>query len=247
MKVFCVRIGDKYGPEYETYLNAKLSKYDLHWIRQPFDPRVHLQWNKMLPMSLDIDQPVCVMDIDTILVNDYNCVFEYPIERGQFLAHPNWWANNPRQKINGGFFKYYPKDCRYIFDKFMQNPQYWQTFYIKAGLTFGPVNGEQFFVQDSVQEQLELKILPDAWFTRWVTENQLSLNLANDASPTEKYTTWQLDISKQYNQLTGNSYIYLGGEFHPDIKFVHFTHTMNKPHEWNDYNLHTTSTTASNA
>ena len=23
--------------------------------------------------------------------------------------------------------------------------------------------------------------------------------------------------------------------FHPDIKFVHFTHRMNKPHEWEDY------------
>ena len=33
----------------------------------------------------------------------------------------------------------------------------------------------------------------------------------------------------------GNEYIYLGGEFHPDIKFVHFTHRMNRPHEWKHY------------
>ena len=39
----------------------------------------------------------------------------------------------------------------------------------------------------------------------------------------------------QYNKITGNDYIYLGGEFHEDIKFVHFTHSLNKPHLWEDY------------
>lgn len=241
MKVFCVRIGNKYGPEYEHYINNKLHNYDVQWIREPFDPRVQLQWNKMLPMSLDIDEPVCVMDIDLLLVNDYEQVFNYPINRGQFAAHPNWWADNPYQKINGGFFKYFPKDCKYIFDKFMQDPQYWQNFYIKAGMTFGPVNGEQFFVQDSVKEQLELKVLPDSWFTRWVTGNQLDMNLHDINSQSDKYTKWQVDISQQYKLLTGNPYIYLGGEFHPDIKVVHFTHFMNKPHEWKDYKIHTLS------
>ena len=46
---------------------------------------------------------------------------------------------------------------------------------------------------------------------------------------------WQYQITSKYNKLTGNDYIYLGGEFHPDIKFVHFTHSLNKPHEWRDY------------
>ena len=34
-------------------------------------------------------------------------------------------------KINGGFFKYYPKDVKYIYDKFMKDPNHWQTHYIK--------------------------------------------------------------------------------------------------------------------
>ena len=32
-----------------------------------------------------------------------------------------------------------------------------------------------------------------------------------------------------------DDYIYMGGEFHEDIKFVHFTHRLNKPHLWEDY------------
>ena len=36
-------------------------------------------------------------------------------------------------------------------------------------------------------------------------------------------------------KLPNNDYVYLGGEFHPDIKMVHFTHSTNKPHDWEDY------------
>ena len=81
MKVFCVRIGTKYGEEYEDYIEEKLSGYDVQWIRQPFDNRVELQWNKMLPMNLNIDDPVCVMDIYVILMNDFKMIFDYPIQR----------------------------------------------------------------------------------------------------------------------------------------------------------------------
>ena len=114
MKIFCVRIGDKYGPEYETYLEEKLPEYDFHWIRKPFDKRIALQWNKMAIMNLDIDEPVCVMDIDVLLINDYRQVFEYPIKRGQFLAMPGWWRDSDYHefKINGGFQKYYPTDMK---------------------------------------------------------------------------------------------------------------------------------------
>ena len=70
MKIFAVRIGEKYGPEYETYLERKLSKYEIMWIREPYDSRVELQWNKMWAMQQNIDEPICVMDIDVLLVND---------------------------------------------------------------------------------------------------------------------------------------------------------------------------------
>ena len=213
MKIFCVRIGTKYGEEYEDYIEDKLSDYDIHWIRQPFDNRVELQWNKMLPMNLDIDDPVCVMDIDVILMNDFKKIFDYPIQRGEFIGAPDWWQNRDDYHLNGGFFKYYPKDCKYIFDKFMKDPKYWQQHYIKNGTTIGPVNGEQYFVEDSVNEQLTLKLLPDAWFTRWI----------NDGN-----SDWKMNINKLYMKKTGNHYLNID-EFHPDIKFIHYTFATNKP------------------
>ena len=213
MKVFCVRIGEKYGEEYEDYIEEKLSDYDIHWIRKPFDNRIELQWNKMLPMNLDINEPICVMDIDVILINDYKKIFEYPIKEGEFIGAPDWWQNRIDYHLNGGFFKYYPRDCKYIFDKFMKDPKHWQQYYIKNGTTIGPVNGEQYFVEDSVNEKLKLKLLPNAWFTRWMHDGTKE---------------WKANINKLYKEKSGNEYLNID-EFHSDIKFIHYTFATNKP------------------
>ena len=79
-----------------------------------------------------------VIDIDILLVNDYNKLFDYPIKKGQFLAIPGWWRDSTKNnyKINGGFFKYYPKECKYIYDKFMKDIEYWQQYYIKNELSY---------------------------------------------------------------------------------------------------------------
>ena len=229
MKVFAVNIGTKYGPEYTDYIKRKLSRYDVQIINEPYDSQVVLQWNKMYPMSLDIDEPVCVIDVDILLTNNYYELFEHPIKRGQFVALGSWWNND--LNINGGFFKYYPKDCGYIFDKFMSDPQYWMRHYIDKGVTIGPVNGEQFFVKEAVEERLELVRTPEAWCTRWMSTD------INVTSVFNKSSRWHLDATSLYREATGNNYIYLGGEFHPDIKLVHFNHDMNKPHDWEDYEL----------
>ena len=105
MKIVAIRIGDRYGLEYEKYLEDKLSEYEFIWIRKPIRDDVLLQWNKMYAMSLDIDEPVVVMDIDVLLTNNYKELFEYPIKKGQFVSIPGWWRDteNKRYKINGGF------------------------------------------------------------------------------------------------------------------------------------------------
>ena len=226
MKIVAVRIGDKYGPEYEEYLESKLSEYEFIWVREPIREDVTLQWNKMYGMSIDTDEPICVMDIDIILTNDYKKVFEYPIEPGEFACMSGWWRDDS-YPMNGGFFKYYPKDCRYIYDEFMSNTDYWQQYYIKNGITKGPVNGEQYFVWDQAKKKLNMKVLPSAWFTRWKTTYEDSDN---------QYKNWQWEMTKKYKEETGNDYIWMG-EFHEDIKFVHFTNAQNKPREWKYFDI----------
>jgi hypothetical protein len=230
MKIVAVRIGNRYGPEYETYLESKLPEYEFVWIREPMADNIKLQWNKMYGMTLDINQPICVIDIDILLINDYKKIFEYPVKQGQFLAAPGWWRDlkgeeGKRFSINGGFYKYYPKDCKYIYEKFMNNPEHWQKKYIEEGFTSGPINGEQHFIEDSVKEKLELIKLPNEWFCRMEARNK---HFARHTLAT---------LNRLYKEVTGNPYMFLGNEFHPDIKYVHFTHMDNHPHEWEKYNL----------
>jgi len=226
MKIYAVRIGDRYGPEYEEYLESKLD-YEFVWIRDEYDRRIKLQWNKMLAMNTGSDEPVCVMDIDVLLVGDYTKLFEFPIEPGQFAHAPNWWRGNDTSahgwKVNGGLYKYYPKDCQYIYDKFMENPGYWQTKYIKEGVTTGPINGEQNFVEESAKEQLEMISMPDAWFARM------------DARESERSSIGRMN--RLYKEKTGNPFMFMGGEFHDDVKFVHFTNMDNRPKNWKYYDL----------
>jgi len=211
MKIYCVSIGEKYGPEFEKYLENKLGT--IIWIRDQIAPNVPLQWNKMYPMSLSDTEPVCVIDLDIVLENDYMDLFNYPIERGEFLSIHGWWRDAPGYTLNGGFFKYYPIDCNYIYEKFMSSIEKWKVHYIKNKTTIGPVNGEQYFVEDSVNEKLKLKLAPSSWVTRW----------KNDYSH-----IWFEELTKKYTEASGEDYL-KEDDWNPNIKLVHYNHTLNYP------------------
>jgi len=165
-KVYAVRIGDKYGAEFEKYIDSKIP--NVTWIREESIGK--LQWNKLVPMSYDIDEPVVVIDIDQIFINGYMDIINYPIQRGEFLMAESWWVQDARDtyKIQGGIQKYYPRDCKYIYDKFVSDPDYWMNYYIKNKTTVGPVNGEQYFVYDTAKEKLNVKFFPKEWTTKWI-------------------------------------------------------------------------------
>ena len=209
-QVFAVRTGTKYGPEYEQYIDSKIP--NVTWIREEIIGK-H-QWNKLIPMSLDIDEPVCVIDIDTSFINDYMDMIEYPIKRGQFIAAQGWWNDTWKDdyKLQGGFQKYYPKDCKYIYDKFVSDPEYWMEYYIKNKTTIGPVNGEQYFVEDSVKEKLDLQFLPATWITRWEHMSHYD-------------SEWLISANLKYP----GEWLFLGGEFNPEVRMVHYL-GQHQPH-----------------
>ena len=57
VKIFAVRIGEKFGQDVEDYIESKLP--NVTWIRDEL-PSVRLQWNKMRVMNMNIDAPVVV-------------------------------------------------------------------------------------------------------------------------------------------------------------------------------------------
>lgn len=202
-KVYAVRVGDKFGPEFEEYFKSKLP--DITFINDSPNPFIK-QWNKIRLFNLDVDEPICVIDVDIELINDYVEMFEFPIERGEFVHIDTWWNDSrkfPHYRFNGGFYKFYPKDTKYIYDKWMSDPEYWMQHYISNGTTIGPVNGEQYFVEDSVRERLNPKPLPKEWCTLW--------------------GDW--DVSDQFfwNECYPGDFLNIGGEFNEDIKLIHWS------------------------
>lgn len=200
-KVFAVRIGDKYGQDVEDYINSKIP--NVTWIRDEVDG-MQLQWNKLRVMNLDIDDPVLVIDIDMLFINDYMEAIEYPIERGEFLTYRSWWGDSCiKHELNGGFQKYYPKECKYIYDEFMSDPDWWSRHFIEIGATVGPVNGEQFFVEKMVRQKLKMKFLPDQWVCRMTKD------------PSKDFL---LSINSKYK----GDYAFLDNEYNSEIKIIHF-------------------------
>ena len=201
-KIFAIRIGDKYGQDVEDYINSKLP--NVNWIREEKDG-FKLQWNRLHLMNSGITGPILTIDIDMLFFNDYMEAINYPIKRGEYLTAKSWWRDSLgiKSTLNGGFQKYYPEDCKYIYEEFKKNKKHWESFYINSGITVGPVNGEQFFIEKMVRERLELKYLPDNWFTR------MKENISSD----ELYY-----LDSKYS----GDWLSMGDEFNTDIKIVHF-------------------------
>ena len=209
-KVFAVRIGEKYGKYVEDYLNSKIS--GITWIRDEQND-MKLQWNKLRFMNMDIDEPIVVIDIDMLFINDYMEAIEYPIKRGEFLTFKSWWGDTGTlgYSLNGGFQKYYPKDCKFIYNEFIKN-RTWENFYIDNKITVGPVNGEQYFVEDMLRSRnIKINYLPDEWVF-CITKS------FDDDSDFSK-----IKMNLKYFSFS-DEYAYLD-DFNKHIKIVHFMNT----------------------
>ena len=85
----------------------------------------------------------------------------------------------------------------------MFDPHYWQQHYIKSGITIGPVNGEQYFIQDQVQKHgLKLKFIPQEWITKW-------------------HVSADTNYIAEANNMYPGDWLYLD-EFNEAIRLVHF-------------------------
>ena len=147
-------------------------------------------------------------------VNKVNYMWDAIFDNiNQMVNAKQWWENTEVQTINGGFFKYYPKDCKYIYEKFMKDIDFWQSYYIKNRMTVGPVNGEQNFVEAAVRERLKIVMFEEKWCVRWTKD-------------TNANNYYQKLYRKYYKQN-----LFQGGSFNKDVKLIHFTYSLNKPHE----------------
>jgi hypothetical protein len=212
VKVFGVRVGDRYGPEYEDYLKSKIP--NIEFLNEEKEGFIK-QWNKIHFFNLDYNEPIVVIDIDILLENNYMEMINYPCEEGEFISLHSWWEGQDETKscfINGGFYKFWPKSTKYIYNEFKENKLHWEQYFIKNGFKKGPVNGEENFVELMVKKRLKLKVVPWDWCIRMDSTYQHDKN-------------WLLDLNTRYP----GEWAYMGGDFNENIKFVHYTKEGNSP------------------
>jgi len=211
VKVFAVRVGNRYGPEYEDYLRAKIPHIQfLNEEKEEFK----LQWNKLHFFNLDVNEPIVVIDIDLELINDYQNLFEYEIKQDEFLTIKPWWDD---RKINGGFYKFYPLSFKYVYEEFSANKNKWERYFIENGTKPGPVNGEEDYVYSMIKDNL--KFLPEEWCVSYPKNN---------------------DWSKLNSKYKGD-YVYLGNKFNQNIKLIHYSGVNNRINNIHHFNRSSSS------
>lgn len=118
------------------------------------------QWYKVdffRPGFITTDEPVIVMDLDWIILNDITGIVNQPIIPTQFATVHGWWRTSARRlKINGGMYKFFPNTLGKAYNIFYSNPQFWQRTYFGVN----KIQGEQDFVTDVVPLTHEIVLFP---------------------------------------------------------------------------------------
>ncbi len=239
MHILTLKVGKKYSSQYvnKLYLSLKdnstapFKMYcytddpeglieDVEVIYNPF-MKFLLQWNKVEFHSAefgDIPQGehCLIMDIDQIVIGDFDPILTHQLEEGQFGCMRRWWSRLQEDcPINGGFQMFRKGDTDHIWQKFNADSDFWQQYYLKNGLAFGKVNGEQNFIHQFAQENRHW--FPKEWFG--------------------KYDSDQMEVIQKQWMDEVNTYepFYLGDEFAESVKLVHFAASYNMMHKQNLY------------
>ena len=185
MNILTLKVGDKYGPEYVNRLYYSIknnTKYDFDFYcytedKRDVDPNIkiiplHLredvkaQWYKLDFHSMVFEGITLIIDIDQIVVNSLDPIFEYKFTEDQFVSAHRWWSDTKDIcPISGGLLMYHGGTTKHLYTKFYENPVYFQKTYIEQGKAFGPINGEQNFVYENCD--LEFVYLPDQWVGKY--------------------------------------------------------------------------------
>lgn len=149
------------------------------------------------------------MDIDIDIIGSMDFIFAR-VKKHEFRGTRRWWWEHERvgteYALSGTMYKFQNGSHSYVYDTFELDIEYWQEYYIKNGITRGPVNGEQHYVQDQViQHAKEKSFFPIEKIVKW---NE------NDART-------QIEAEEKYIKLTGLNYLE-DGEFHPEVSVIHY-------------------------
>ena len=226
--IYVVCTGPNYTPAHANRFLGQLRDHvnlplKLHcyttFSRDKFDPMIEVipierddgrrQWHKVdLFRMAPQNQTTFISDLDWTFVGDVTYIFNQPVSINELIAPYRWWTRwkGKNFTINGGLYKFIGGQFDYIPEVFHKAPKYWmQRYIIDLLVAHPPINGEQNFVDEMLQQHKGVirYFEPEHTFARYPVDH---------------------DHAVEYNQLYAERYkkewCWMGGEFHPDIRMI---------------------------
>ena len=180
-----------------------------------------LQWHKLnfhqaKFANIPIGEKCLILDIDWIVINNIDEILSYSLLPQHLGCFERWWSNRRQWcKLNGGFQMFYMGDTNYLYETFIEQPEYWQEYFINKGEADGPVNGEQNFIDMHTKHK---QWLPMEWFAKYGQEDDAYQKIQSN---------WHTYV---------NSYdpFFFDEEFAESIKMVHFSDSENLIHKYDE-------------
>jgi hypothetical protein len=157
-----------------------------------------------------------IMDIDQVIVGNIDHIIGKPVNENEILSYKKWWGfTSDWLPLNGGFYKFKSGGrCRHIWDKFLENPEYWQLKYFKKMVVHYKYFGEQNFVYNRLKE-FDIKLL--------TIPGKHVCKITNDKKQ-------NLEVSLEYMKKYKADYMILDKP-HPNILIIHFANPHTTIHE----------------
>jgi len=192
----------------------------------PYNPHgdVKKHWHKLKFFSpyFGYQSPgddIIIMDIDQVITGNVDDLIGHYVQENELVTYGIWWNRQTIQmatnalQTNGGFYKFKSGSLSYVWDDFIENPEYWQMHYYNERVVHFPYYGEQNYVNWRAWEN-KIKIIP---------------------TPEEWIGKCDMDMAE--NTVNNKLYFEEFGDFmfmdkvNPNIKVMHFTGLENTIHD----------------
>jgi len=197
LKICTVYYNGIYSPDYVSKLYNGLKKHSTI----PFEliclsdtdveadlvlPYNHLSdikkhWHKLKFFSPDFayqkpGDDIVVMDIDQTITNNIDELIGHKVNDNELITYDSWWDKD--LKINGGFYKFKSGSLKFVWDRFAQNPEYWQMYYYNQGIVHYKYYGEQNYVyQCMIDHNVKVTLTPGEWLYKETNNFREKLDL----------------------------------------------------------------------
>ena len=234
LKICTVYFGDTYTPDYVGKLYDGIRRncsIPFQSICISDDPSVEADvvlsynhygdvkkhWHKLKFFSphfgyQDPGDDIIIMDIDQVITGNVDDLIGHPVEDGELVTYGIWWKS--LLHTNGGFYKFKSGSLKFVWDDFIENPEYWQNHYYINGDVHFKYYGEQNYVNWKTQEyKATVTKTPEHWIGKYHSD-----------------TIDNIVLNKIYCKKFDTDYMILD-EVNESIKVVHFTGPGKTIHE----------------